>query len=171
MRPVAWPLIRSSMFAGRNAVSLSSFGGEGLQFGLSADWDGSQPGGLAEGSRWSFGERGGATTGKLVLCSRTQEGCQTRPPCRCSRLVRKDTNTTPGICSEDCHFTLTRSRFKREREATEKMVRHTRGSHPKAEGRRPKQIRTALGVGFRSSDFGTRPSGFGIRHSGNCKLA
>ena len=36
------------------------------------------------------------------------------------------------------------------------------GSNPKAEGRRPKQIRTALGLGFRFSDFGPRPS-FGLR--------
>ena len=46
------------------------------------------------------------------------------------------------------------------------------GSNPKPEGRRPKEgrnpkveARTALGLRFRSSDFGTRPS-FGLRPSG-----
>ena len=46
------------------------------------------------------------------------------------------------------------------------------GANPKAEGRRPKEgrnpkaeARIALGLGFRSSDFGTRPS-FGLRASG-----
>jgi len=49
----------------------------GLEFGpLAQSRQARQPGGLPEGSRWSFGERGGTTTGKLVLSSRTPEGCQ-----------------------------------------------------------------------------------------------
>ncbi len=89
--------------------------------------------------------------------------------------MRKDTNTTPGICSEDCHFTLTRSRSEREGEATEKIIRHIRGSNPKTEGRRPKEGRSPKAetnpnrprrwvsvFGFRNSAF-FRPSGFGLR--------
>ena len=40
----------------------------------------------------------------------------------------------------------------------------TRRSNPKVEGRMPKEARTALGLGFRTSDFDLRPS-FGLRPS------
>ena len=93
-----------------------------------------QPGGLAEGSRWSFGEREG------------------RPPHLGLLPFRKG----EGSDREDC---AAHSRVKSEgrRSKAERS--------PKPEPRRPKQMRTALGVGFRSSDFGTRPS-FGLRPSG-----
>jgi hypothetical protein len=40
-----------------------------------------QPGGLPEGSRWSFGGKGGeTTTGTLPKTERIPEGCQNRNP-------------------------------------------------------------------------------------------
>ena len=106
--------------------------------------------------------KGGTTTGKPGLGSRTPEivpDASTATLLAIS-LERHGANTTPGICSEDCHLTLTRARSERERKATEKIGWRTRGSNPKAEGRRPKEGRnkseplSVLGFGLRISELG-----------------
>ena len=69
------------------------------------------------------------------------------------------------MCIRDSdHLTLACSRSEREREATEKIVRHTRGSNPKAEGRNKFKPPSALGFGLRISELGLL-SAFGLRAS------
>jgi hypothetical protein len=117
-----------------------------------------QPGGLVDGSRWSFGVKGERPPGSRVEWPSTPEGCQTQPGRHClarSSRLRSDESGTPAGVQDIWHVVTRRSPPPNPRRPPATLCQPFGLSDPECPN--PTARRTARPTFKRADDLGNTP--------------